>query len=317
MKRVDKQISESKSFVQNRRAFLKTGAIATSGMLLPRFMWASGAFDTSVVSSSSGIYVTPTILLHKTAVLVAGSDFIGSDIQRALASDINNLAPGNAFFSGLHMPFSQKDKLAALQRLKEKVTLGTMSKQESERLAVILGGLAGTAALDVLKEEGSQEQQIAHDAALLDIFYSKGKKASSKDDEEVASLFKEITPRTFTRFHTIKPDEKLGPEWVLRMQSYRESTDEYYNSLAKKFVEFNGNLNAYPSPFITPGDTILVKVSTLSDIDEIDRKEANGLVQNNTSIAGKALAKSYNAIIGVNDFWRGALTIDELEMKLK
>lgn len=314
----------------DRRHFLKVGGFLTSGVLLPWNAWAANNWAVNRPTAEPGtdssmIYLSPFFLLEKAASLAVGSDFIGTDIQYVLHQDVDHLRPGNAFYMGIGMPFEKNQMIDALVKLKGKTAQGNVKGEEAQRLSVLMGGIAYRSLMAELGKADKDYSQIGvsdaekclyHDATLVTTFLSKGKAMSSKNAADMASLFREMVPRTLIRFHTIMPDEEMGPDWVLRMQEWRERTDDYYDRLAMAIAapEKEKYEKIINSPgFMKEPESILNRVATFNRIPWINKEEASQLREQASSIAGKALASSYNAIIAINDYWQNSM--DETQLR--
>ncbi|NMM47556.1 hypothetical protein [Marinigracilibium pacificum] len=308
----------------DRRDFIKKSGIFLSGMMLLPSVLTGNPFATAIRKSlltPQGSYLSPFILINRLQTLAIGSSFIGSDIQYALTKDLNHLAPGNAFHHGLSIPFDVNDQIDSLVKLRGNVNPGSLSDSQGQRLALLLGGISGSVIKNELQKAYSAnksseaETKILHDLALINIYISRGNSFTGKSDD-VYQLFKEITPRTFTRFHTIKPDEAMGPLWVLKMQEWRNQNDDFNENIAKNLSGSTAQEimeKATATGFIKENESILLKVSSFNDIDEISAKDAENLIESGVSTAGKAIGGAYQQIININDFWSGNMTKEELK----
>lgn len=317
---VSHTIMESSSF--SRRDFMKLSGIVASALVLPYASWAGqrSVHLKKTVLNAAVSYLTPTFMLDNAARLSLGSDFIHAGLQHCLASNINTTIPGNAFRMGTVMPFGKEDLLPSLIRFKDQWVSGKQDQATAQRLAVLAGALTYQMVMAEIEKgntSGDQESKVYQDATLLRNYLTKGKEMGAEQEKELHSIFRQMLPRTFTRFHTLMPDEEDGATWVMNIAAWRKQTDNYFGALAASVARPDPTkVKTYitDTHFFEGGDAILTRISTFGRVEEINRDEANRLLESakNASVCAKALACGYHTLITLNDYMAGAVTEQEM-----
>jgi hypothetical protein len=316
-----------------RRDFLRLTGLAASGIALSP--WALGA--SSPVSTSTDWpeaaynYITPIFLLHSTGRLALGSAFIHAGLKHSMSTDILTIVPGNSYRLGALVPFTRKELIPNLEKLKTAMHAGKSDQSMAQKLALILGAFCHQSAMEQLKTvnpfdakspSGNLECRVYQDAAVINHNYSKRKPMGEKETRELQSLFRQMSPRTFTRFHTIMPDDVDGAAWIMNTAKWRTQSDAYFGELASAIAQPDATkVKKYITDpnFLNGADTILKRVSSFAKVSEINPTQANGLVESGMkgSAMARALASAYHAVITINDFFGGTVQLSELESKLK
>ncbi|MGF1637234.1 MAG: hypothetical protein ACFCUU_09185, partial [Cyclobacteriaceae bacterium] len=175
---------------------------------------------------------------------------------------------------------------------------------------------------DAKSPSGNLECKVYQDATVINSNYSKRKPMGEKQAKDLQSLFREMPPRTFTRFHTMMPDDSDGAAWIMNTAKWRTQTDAYFGELAMAIAQPDAaKTKKYITDpnFLNGADTILKRVSSFAKVSEINPTQANGLVESGMkgSAMAKALASAYHTMIVVNDYFGGNVQLSELERTLK
>lgn len=313
----------------NRRVFLEWSAMLGAGMLLPSF--ASGAEGKSSGQAnptlSADHYLTPVWLLHSVSRLAVGSRFMHSSLKQVLNPDIRQIAPGNAFLTASAMPFTLEALAEELEKRLNTWKTGPQHFSEARQLAVLTGAIVYRKMQPYLERahfpeekaaSGVAESQIYQDAFLIRTWLTTSDSFTNESARELHSLFRQMIPRAFTRFHTLMPDEGDGAGWISRIAKWRKQTDLYLSELAaavaqpdeekiKRYVEGPG--------FSKAGEWLLVQVGPFNNIRQIDRSQVDAMLQDakGGSLCAQSLAAGYGAVIAVSDYLSGQINPAQLK----
>lgn len=325
----------------DRREFMKASGILAAGLIMAPHLFAKNFNNNPSGISFSKAPIVPLFVLSICERLGTGSEFIGADLKHCLTSDSNHITAGNAFYMGPTVPFGTTELIQALENIKTKMDVNPLDFGLSQRLAVISGALIFQSTKNLLDVDSAvkpganlpfSEEQIYRDATVLRTFFNKGNPFSSEDAEKIESLFHEIVPRIFIRFHTLMPDDygwpddidfmlQNGAEWIVNMQKWREQTGNYFSSLANaianpdkvKVQEYIRHTN-----FFDKRDSMLVRISPRNRIANTNREGALNLIDqaHSESKCSQAIASGYQTLISINDYITGQINIEEIAENL-
>jgi hypothetical protein len=328
-------ISNSDSLSCSRREFLKKSSLA--GMLLS-FSGLGLASANSLLSPplppafmGSGFNIYSFALIDDCARLAMHSDKVSPVLKKSLPFDFNVGKPGsNKPYPGSTarlasiMPFSREDYVSLLANAREKKNALDDFGDDRQKLAFALGWVmshAGNKHLGQFKKNADQpfsESDLYLDAAILRD-KSAGQAATAKA-EDLESLFKQMTPRVLTRFHTFIPDMADGPGWVLRIAEWRENLNQYYTNLAAAYAKPDA---AKMKQYVTgpgvysPADEVIKLARSL----QRNKTGGTGNVEQATSAKAKshyarAVAEGYRHLKTASDFFEGKITEKQLMASL-
>ncbi len=315
-----------------RREFVQLAALVSAGAFMPftalgQQRHGSGSNDSqAVLPPAAHSYLTPVFLLGQASRLALGCGFFHPGLKHCLTADIRQIVPGNAFRVGAVVPF-RKDKLLPVF-----VKLWKSPKHDqalSQKLAITAGGLACQAAEAELEKAGNAsetgasgiaEHKIYQDAALVRAYLTKGKNLAEADALALESLFRQMLPRTFTRFHTLMPDSN-GAAWIANSAAWRRQADLYFGELARAIAvpepaKIEKHLTA--TGFFNGSDTILKETSTFTKISMLDKKNAHALADSGKqgSVCAKALAAAFHTLMALDRFAQGEIGPQDLDAAL-
>jgi len=305
----------------NRRAFMKNSGLLASSLMIPGSVWAGKSYGSEDIATEYNTtqYITPLILMNGATRLVIGSTFIHPSVKHCVNSSVNITTTGNAFYVGTQMPFGKDQLTDSLSDLKDKWDTGKVDEEYAKHLSLLSGALtyhrildelADTNDFDEVAPSGNMENKIYQDACLINHYLTRGKEMGVDQIHSIQNTLREMLTRTFTRFHTLMPDEADGEAWIMNIIQWRKQLDQYFGELAeaiaapdaqkeKKYID--------EANFFKGGEYMLIKVSTFNKMVDIDRESAEEMInhETNTSHSAKAVAAAYSTLISINDFLTG------------
>lgn len=316
------------AFPFSRRLFLELSATIGAGLLLPPLAFgqeARGGQNTSAPQAS--LYLSPVWLLHSVSRLSVGSRFVNASLKYVLRPDIRQLAPGNAYLTGAAMPFGLEALAEELQRRVEAWKTGAQHYAQAQQLAVLIGAvicrkiqthLEAAQFPDEIGPSGVPASQVYQDAFILRTWLTNHSPFASPSAGQLHSLFRQMLPRAFTRFHTLMPDEGDGAAWVMNLARWRQQTDQYLGELAAAVVQPRSEKTAryvHQPGFIKDGEWILVKAAPFNNIRQISRREGEALLKASErgSICARSLAEGYAAVVAIGDYLSGKSAISDMQ----
>lgn len=310
----------------NRRNFIKSSALGSAGILLGSSMAANATdfFRQPMVSNKGIGGLVPVSLIEDVNLLLLRSGNFKGHSEFALASDLHNrpAPPGNKGRIASVLPVQDKKLLQLLSIIRNDQELNS----RIEKIAIAFGWIGNNAVAkyikpvygDNLSEEEVLEVQCYHDAELIKEI--SGIETTKVKEEQLASLFHEILPRSLTRVHTLIPSDD-GPAWVNRISAWRVDNKSYLKNLAMVMIQPNKSkkLNYVDTPnFYSSSDSIIKYCRNLrKGIDVKPEMIKNAVAESAAgSLYAKALSQSYLNIVAANDYLNGNLNESELENKL-
>ncbi len=316
----------------DRREFIKlSGILASVLMVSPMAFGKSHTFiqETDWPMAAQN-YITPLFILDAIATLGNGSGFIQAGIKHAISPDITFIVPGNAFRLGAVVPYGKKEILQSLDKIKLTWAGGVQDQKTAQKLGLLAGALCYQSAMEALDKanrfselspSGNPENKVYQDAAVIRSYLTKGKPMGRKEQDDLKSLFREMVPRTFIRFHTIMPDDADGAAWVMNTARWRKQSDLYFEELSRAIARPEDvKVKKYltDTNFIDGNDLMVKKISPFAKISEMNLKDARALVNSaeNGSVLAKALAAGFNTLLDMNDFMTGGISLDKWISKI-
>ncbi|WP_114750135.1 hypothetical protein [Pleomorphovibrio marinus] len=313
-----------------RREFMKLSALLASAFMLPPFAFGKSQLPNENWPDTSHNYLTPLVLMDCVSRLGLGSGFIQASLKHCISPDIRFIVPGNSFRLGGLVPYGLEEILSSLEKTKEKWNSGAQSQMDAQRMALMAGALCHQAVTKELQKantfdqkspSGNLENKIYQDGTVIREYLTSGKEMDKADQEALHSLFREMLPRTFVRFHTIMPDDEDGAGWVNKTAKWREQTDTYFGELAKAIAQPDPSKQEkyINSPnFIDGKEPIVQRVSYFSKISELSPKEAERLIEGSKdgSAFGSALAMGYSTLKEMNAYLSGGQSLEKWMSKL-
>ncbi|AHM60262.1 hypothetical protein D770_10025 [Flammeovirgaceae bacterium 311] len=315
----------SQNLQEGRRGFLKTSALISGGMFfMPASFWQSAFM---APAGPLGARLAPIAMADDVFGLVMGSMQMPADFRKALTTNLNEHLPGNTARLARNFPDAGGNAVALLKIGRESME----SKDElgEEKLGLALGAIAYNAVNNSLaacksKQQGSKpDAGVYLDAAVLKAMngMEPGQQLGG-DSTALSSLFKEMVPRVLTRFHTLIPDDDDAQNWVLRVYSWRNEMDSYFDELAKAYMQpdqkkING-INS-KSGFINTADALYREARSMhkdSNQNAVAIKTALEKAKGQ-SLYTKTLASGYSAIEAAAAFYEQEIDEQELVRRLK
>lgn len=286
---------------------------------------AAGYFSQPILSKNGVGGLVPVSLIEDANLLLLRSGNFKGHSEFALASDLHNrpAPPGNKGRIASVLPVHDKKLIQLLSIIRG-------DKELSERvakIAIAFGWICHNAGTKYIKpvygdnpsSEEALDIQTYHDAHLIKAI-SGMEKTTKMEQNELASLFNEILPRSLTRVHTLIPADD-GPEWVNRISAWRVANKSYMNNLAKVIVQPDSSkkLRYVDNPnFYTSDDSVIFSCRNLQNGIDVKPEKINNAVAEaaSGSLYAKALGEAYSNIIAANQYLNGNLKESELESKL-
>jgi hypothetical protein len=288
------------TYAESRRSFFKNSALVGVGiMFLPEAILGNTQMP---APGLLGERLTSLAIADDIFRLVKASSEISETIKKVVEPHINEHVPGNTARLARNIPGLEKQSINILKIARE----GIQKKDEfaGEKLALALGAIAFQTVNQELKSFGAiikgngSETGLYMDASVLKAMNGIGLTENVNGDaDDLASLFKGITPRVLTRFHTLIPDDDDAENWIISMFDWRHETDMYYNKLAA----------LYTQPDKKKLESLIIKPGFLNTQDEL-YTAARGLRQNNHSETARlqtAFAKAENQSMYTRALARG------------
>ncbi len=316
----------------DRREFIKLSGILASGLLVSPMAFGKSHSYTQETDwpLASQNYITPVFILDAMTRLGIGSGFIQAGIKHCITPDITFIVPGNAFRLGALVPYGKKEILQALDKIKLTWGTGVQDQKTAQKLGLLAGALCYQSSMDALDKankftelspSGNPENKIYQDAAVIRSYLTKGKPMAKKEQSDLKSLFREMVPRTFIRFHTVMPDDADGAGWVMKTAHWRKQSDLYFGELSRAIAQpDDAKVKKYlmDTDFMDGNDLMVKKISPFAKISDMNIKDARSLVNSTEegSVLAKALAAGFNTLIDLNDFMAGGISLDKWISKI-
>ncbi len=312
--------SKEGAFPFSRRSFLELSATIGAGLLLPPLAFGQeGRSGQNTSAPQASQYLSPVWLLHSVSRLSVGSRFVNASLKYVLSPDIRQLAPGNAYLTGAAMPFGLEDLAEELQRRVEAWKTGAQHYAEAQQLAVLIGAIVFRKMQPHLKQayfpgeagaSGVPACQVYQDAFLLRTWLTKNQPFDRQSASQLHSLFRQMLPRAFTRFHTLMPDEGDGAAWVMNLARWRQQTDRYFGELSAALAEpvpEKAKRYVHGPDFYREGEWLMVQASPFNNVRQIGRETAGAMLQEarTGSICAGSVAAGYATVIAVSDYLSG------------
>lgn len=306
----------------HRRDFLKLSALAGAGLFFPARLFAAAAAPGAGPARVGPL--TSIALTDDALRLVRHAAGVAPAFRESLAPEMNvfDPVPGNAaFFAGL-MPASLGDVTALLQQVRLRWEADGAGDPLRSRLALVAGWFAHRAAGDVLGPvyagaADAETPAVYHDAAVLRA-RSEGTPGTATA-EETAALFKEMVPRTLTRFHTLIPDHDDAAGWVTRLHGWRlEHTDRmerYASAYVQPDPDAQRRYVAQPN-FYDADDPVLRVARRLRQEPAAAGAAVTDADLQAGSLYGRALVQAVRHILAASAYFEGRLDEQGLQEQL-
>ncbi len=302
---MDNSTIDKSTLYDGRRTFLKKSALLGAGLIISP-LFSHVAFGNT--APSAGSRMASTSFLDDCFRIVSVSNEIGAPIKAALESNIYKHVPGNTARLGRTFPSAIQHATSLMVVVKKNLRENKESNFADEKMAFSLGVLAQ---IGLDKNLGSalnkSETGIYLDAAILKDMNGMNPGDLIKGSyEELADLFRGMSPRFLTRIHTSIPDDEDAENWILRVDQWRRDLDRYYDELAQVYL--NPDKNKYNSLIVRPGlynpTDGLIKLARSTQRSTVKHTNISGLINKNIkqSSYANAMAVGYKLILAADQF---------------
>lgn len=299
---------------EGRRDFIKKSSLIGFGLVCNSSLFQFSKYN--IQPGIKGSRISSSALLDDCFRLVSVSNEVPKQLKEMLKPNLYKHVPGNTARLGRTFPNDKESALELfylIKNAKEEEKTGNFSE---EKLALAIGVLALVGYnIEMSAPQNQQQAGIYLDASILKDMSGKNPSDSIPGNpEDLADLLRGMGTRFLTRIHTTIPDEDDPEQWILRVDQWRRDLDQYYNSLAKVYMQ----------PEKDKINQLLVKSNIYNNNDDLikmvriiqqarwDNKLSNNIVPQitrglNQSSYSRALAKGYNLIVAALKFYENKI----------
>lgn len=295
---------------ETRRTFFKKMAIGGAAMLFaPSFIHYTNAQQTN--GNMLGLPgLLPVAVVEDCFDLAFAFPGMSNSCKIALAGDIDLKNPGNKGKLAHPLMLKQPDLIYALEKIK-----GALSNPQNntyDKLSFLLGILCNNAIRDQMKpvyEKYAGELKalsIYQDVFLLKML--SGDEVNKVKGEDLSPLLKTLQSRAIVRVHTLIPDSRNGPGWVVNMSQWRRDNQLLKEKYVQVYTQPDPSLeDRYINDinFYNPQDSIIQYCRQTQNGEKLvgkQIKESVDAFSDKGSLYAKAVANGVRNILLVNEF---------------